>query len=132
MAQDNSIKTEYRRSNTETCSVCNELLSNIHRFFDALSEINNRFQHNWLTVDDIAKELKISKSIVYRLIRNGELEAVNIVENNGKISRKGHYRIQRKSLDNYINQRKVNPLPDKITYSRRSRNLQQVKNHLGL
>ncbi len=33
-----------------------------------------------ITSVDGAKELKISKSIVYRIIRNGELEAVNIVD----------------------------------------------------
>jgi DNA repair photolyase len=30
----------------------------------------------WLTVDDVAADLKLSKSIVYRIIRNGEMTAI--------------------------------------------------------
>ncbi len=91
-----------------------------------------RYNNDWLTVEDVAKELKISKSIVYRLIRNGELGAVNIVENEGKISLKGHYRIKRQSLENYLEQKKVKSLPAKPSRSNQPKNLRQVKNHLGL
>ena len=59
-----------------------------------LETARRSFTSDWLTVDEIAAELKISKSIVYRLIRNGELEAVDLVATNGKIARKGHYRIK--------------------------------------
>ncbi len=86
---------------------------------------------DWLTVDEIATELRISKTIVYRLIRSGELEAVNIVANNGKISQKGHYRVRRSSLNEYIECKKVKvlPLATDIPCTRR---FPQVKNHLGL
>ena len=60
-----------------------------------------------LTVDDIAAELKISKSVVYQLIRNGELDAVNLAPNAGKILKKGHYRIQRESLNNYPQAKRI-------------------------
>ena len=39
---------------------------------------------------EIDKELKLSKSIVYRIIRNGELEVVNFAETNTNIAQKGH------------------------------------------
>jgi excisionase family DNA binding protein len=54
---------------------------------------------DWLTVEEIATELNISRSVVYRLIRNGELEAVDLVDTNGKIARKGHYRISMTIID---------------------------------
>jgi transposase len=87
---------------------------------------------NWLTVDDIAKELKVSKSIVYRLIRHGELEAVDIVETNGEIPQKGHYRVKRSKLNQYLEHKKVKPFPNTSTHRTPSRRLPKVKNHLGL
>jgi len=125
------IQSDLNNSNNDKCQICKDLLASLHQFLDML---NGSEKHNdsWLTVDEVAKELKISKSIVYRLIRNKEIEAINVTPDNEKFARKGHYRIQHKSLDNYLNQRKVNPLPDKFTSSRQSRRLYQVKNHLGL
>jgi excisionase family DNA binding protein len=133
MLQNDLRKTDCKNNvNTENCSVCRELLSNMQQFFDMLNSANNNSNRNWLTVEQVADELKISKSIVYRLIRNGELEAINIVENNGKISKKGHYRINKKHLDKYLENKKVYSLPDKYKTSRRVRQFPNVKNHLGL
>ena len=86
----------------------------------------------WLTVDDIASELKVSKSIVYRLIRNGELEAVNIVETNGRTPKKGHYRTRRSSLEKYLESRKVRSAPSCKPESPRMPRLPRFKNYLGL
>ena len=86
---------------------------------------------DWLTAGEVAKELKISKSIVYRLIHHGELEAIDIVETNGEIAKKGHYRIQRSSLNQYLESKKVKPFPI-ITHTLGSKRLPEVKNHLGL
>ena len=116
----------------KNCSVCKDLLINIGRFFDMLETARRSFTSDWLTVDEIAAELKISKSIVYRLIRNGELEAVDLVATNGKIARKGHYRITRSSLNQFLESKKVRPLPNQVTHSACSRRLPKVKNHLGL
>ena len=87
---------------------------------------------DWLSVSDIAKELKISKTIVYRIIRNGELEAVDLVDTNGHIAQKGHYRIKRSSLNQYLESKKVKPLSDKPIHITRPRQYPKVKNHLGL
>ena len=87
---------------------------------------------HWLTVEEIANELKISKSIVYRLIRNGDLESVNLVETNGHIAQKGHYRIKRQWLQDYLEQKKVKPMPVKSRQPHQPRHLPKVKNHLGL
>ena len=114
------------------CSVCKDLLANLGRFLDLIETARRSFASDWLTVDEIAAELKISKSIVYRLIRNGELEAVDLVDTNGKIARKGHYRITRSSLNQFIESKKVKPLPNQVTHPSRSRRLPKVKNYLGL
>jgi excisionase family DNA binding protein len=121
-----------KMADSKNCSVCKDLLTNIGWFFDMLETARRSFTSDWLTVDEIAAELKISKSIVYRLIRNGELEAVDLVDTNGKIARKGHYRITRASLNQFLESRKVRPLPKQVTHPSRSRRLPRVKNHLGL
>ncbi len=119
-------------ADSKNCSVCKDLLINIGRFFDMLETARKSFTSDWLTVDEIAAELKISKSIVYRLIRNGELEAVDLVATNGKIARKGHYRVTRSSLNQFLESKKVRPSPNQVTHPSRSRRLPKVKNHLGL
>lgn len=104
----------------------------MNQFFDMLESARTSSASDWLTVDEVAKELKISKSIIYRLIRKGELEAVDLVDNKGKIVRKGHYRIMRSSLKQFLESKKVRSLPNQITHTARSRRLPKVKNHLGL
>ena len=100
--------------------------------FDMIDTSRRLPESDWLTVDEIARELRISKTIVYRLIRSGELEAVNIVENQGKIAQRGHYRIKRKSLDEYLAGKKVRPLPEPSKRKPHTRQFPKVKNHLGL
>ena len=119
-------------TDNKSCSVCQDLLANMQRFLDMLSTADKSSASDWLTVDDIAKELRISKSIVYRLIRNGELEAVNLVETNGQIAQKGHYRVKRYSLNQYLESKKIKPLTDNAHYISRRRQFPKVKNHLGL
>jgi len=114
------------------CSVCRDLLANLGRFFDILDTARRSFTSDWLTVEEIAAELKISKSIVYRLIRNGDLEAVDLVNTNGKIPLKGHFRIKRSSLNQFLESKKVRPLLKQVTHPSRSMHVPKVKNHLGL
>lgn len=116
----------------ENCSVCRDLLANLGRFIDMLETARRSFTSDWLTVDEVAAELKLSKSIVYRLIRNGELEAVDLVNASGKIARKGHYRVTRSSLNRFLESKKVKPSPTQVTPASRSKRLPKVKNHLGL
>jgi len=116
----------------KSCAVCRDLLANTRQFFDMLGTQGKSLASDWLTVNEIASELKISKTIVYRLIRNGELEAVNIVDANGHIAQRGHYRIKRSSLNQYLESKKVKPLPDNSHHISRHRQYPKVKNHLGL
>ena len=87
---------------------------------------------DWLTVESIAEELKISKSVVYRLIRNGELEAINIVGTDSHIPQRGHYRVRRSSLNSYLAAKKVEPVANEHVNIAPSRRFPRVKNHLGL
>ena len=89
-------------------------------------------ESDWLTVEEIAKELRISKNVVYRLIRNGEIEAIDIVENNGRIAQRGHYRINRTDLKKYIAAKKVKAFPAQSNHISRSMRPPKVTNHLGL
>ena len=120
------------QADSETCSVCQNLLNDMNRFFDMLERAKKLPASDWLTVEDIAEELKISKSIIYRLIRNGELEAVDVVETNGKLAKKGHYRIKRSSLNQYLEHKKVRPLNNRRQPSSPSPRFPKVKNYLGL
>jgi excisionase family DNA binding protein len=117
---------------SEACLLCEDLLKQMQRFFDLLESARKFHNSDWLTVEDIAGELKISKNVVYRLIRNGELEAVNVVGTNGHIAQRGHYRIKRSSLNKYLEAKKVNPIPDEPVRISRPRQFPKVKNHLGL
>jgi excisionase family DNA binding protein len=116
----------------EACLLCKDLLAQMQRFFDILQNARRSYESDWLTVEDIAKELKISKNVVYRLIRNGELEAVNVVGTNGHIAQRGHYRIKRSSLNKYLEAKKVNPMPDEPIRVSLPKRFPKVKNHLGL
>lgn len=116
----------------EACLLCKDLLAQMQRFFDMLQSACRTSESDWLTVEDIAEELKVSKNVVYRSIRNGELEAVNIVETNGHIAQRGHYRIKRSSLNNYLEVKKVKSLPDDSIRTSTPRRFPKVKNHLGL
>ena len=127
---DNSSNKQTQ--NNEACLLCEDLLKQIQRFFDMLQSARRSFESDWLTVEDIAEELKISKNVVYRLIRNGELEAVNVVGTDGHVPQRGHYRIKRSSLNKYLEAKKVKPLPDEPVRISRPRQFPKVKNHLGL
>jgi predicted transcriptional regulator len=124
---------DFKPADTGRCSVCKDLLANLGQFFDMLETARRSNTPEWLTVDDIAQELKISKSIVYRLIRNGELEAVDLVvsEVDG-LPQKGHYRIKRSALDRYLEAKKVKRPLDQPPRQAPSQRFPKVKNHLQL
>ena len=121
-----------KTSGNEACLLCEDLLKQMQRFFDMLQSARRSHNSDWLTVEDIAEELKISKNVVYRLIRNGELEAVNVVGTNGHIAQRGHYRIKRSSLSKYLEAKKVKPPPNEPVRISHLRQFPKVKNHLGL
>jgi excisionase family DNA binding protein len=76
-------------TDTDGCSVCRDLLANLGRFLEMLETARNSERSDWLTVDEVAKELRISKTEVCRLIHYGQLEAINIVGSNGRVPQRG-------------------------------------------
>ena len=122
---------DHGAADTDTCSVCKDLLANMQRFFGMLENARQSSTSEWMTVEEVARELKISKSIVYRIIRGGDLAAVDIVDADGHIARKGHYRIRRSSLKEYLELKRVRPLQNRIVQSH-PRRYPKVKDHLGL
>ena len=104
----------------ENSILCEDLLAQMQRFFDMLQNACRTSEVDWLTVENIAEELKISKNVVYRSIRNGH------------IAQRGHYRIRRSSLKKYLEAKKVKTLPDDPVRTSRPRRFPKVKNHLGL
>jgi len=126
-----NLGDEHRSSHSD-CSLCRDLLANTRRFFEMLQSVRESYTPDWLTVDEVAEELRISRTIVYRLIRHGELEAVNIVETDSRIAQKGHYRIRRSSLNNYLESKKVRPFSKGPSQRLKCKRFPDVKNHLGL
>ena len=114
-----------------TCHVCKDLLRNMEQFFKILED-SRAVTSEWLTVSDVAKELKISRNVVYRLIRNGKLQAVNVVETDGHEAQRGHYRIRRSELEEYLTSAKTTVTPDAKVRSQRNRRSPPVRNNLGL
>lgn len=104
----------------------------MQRFFEMLEDARRGFMSDWLTVEQVAEELKISKNVVYRLIRNGELEAINIVDTKGHVAQRGHYRINRADYQKYVAAKRVNSSPSPFAPGSRSRRFPKVRNHLGL
>ena len=78
------------------------------------------------------RDFPISKTIVYRIIRKGELEAIDIVETGDEIAKKGHYRIERSSLKQYLEHKKVKPFTNTSKHRTQPRHFPKVKNYLGL
>ena len=50
-----------------------------------------------LSVSEVAKLLKVNKNFVYKIINNGELEAVKI----------GSIKVKREALDRYVNEQRI-------------------------
>jgi excisionase family DNA binding protein len=132
MREKSNNLSDRHRNIPPDCSVCRDLLANTKRFFELLQNARESHTPDWLTVDEVAGELKISRTIVYRLIRHGELEAVNIVETDGRIAQRGHYRIRRSSLNNYLESKKVRPFSEEPSQRLKCKRFPDVKNHLGL
>jgi hypothetical protein len=55
----------------------------------------------FLRPTDVARELQISLSAVYNLIRCGDLVAIDVAPSRGRRGH-AHYRIRRQSLDDFV------------------------------
>jgi hypothetical protein len=113
------------------CLICKDLVGNLQQFFGMLENARKSPDSEWMTIEEVASELKISRSIVYRIIRSGDLAAVDIVDSSGHVAKKGHPRIRRSSLKDYLELKRVKP-PQSQTMPSHPGRYPRVKNHLGL
>jgi excisionase family DNA binding protein len=81
----------------------------------------------WLSVEDVAKELHLSLSQVYLWINYGKLEAFNL----GVGKCRAFYRIRRSSLEKFLEGKIMNAQPQKTTTVRPKR-LAKIPNYLEL
>ncbi len=144
MPQPSNHENDSGQADSVGCSICTDLLASLNRFFVLIGTAQSCGASEWLTVDEVAGELKVSKAVVYRLIRNCELKAVNLArksaDNGGdedkrddKGASKGCYRVQRRWLKAYLDSKIVKPLPGplpEVSYQPRRR--AKVQDHLGL
>jgi excisionase family DNA binding protein len=126
-----SDKTDQNGTSPGDCSL-RDLLAYLQRRFDPHETARHYRESPWLTVQEVARELRLSTSIVYRLIHHGELKAVDVVDRNGAVPARGHYRIRRSSLDEYLASREVKQPLTQVTPPHAPRQPQKVRNHLGL
>ena len=122
------------KAGSNRCQTCKDLLADMEKFFAIPQNARSNAAPDWLTVDDIAKKLKISKSLVYQLIRNGRLEAVNPAKTNNRIIKRELYRIPRASFERYVETSKVIPssVPPIRKPHRHPHHQWRVKDYLGL
>ncbi len=144
MSQPSNHQNDSGQADSVGCSICTDLLVSLNRFFALIERGRGPGASEWLTVDEVAGELKVSKAVVYRLIRNCELKAVNLAkkiadtEGDGgheddKGASKGCYRIQRRWLKAYLDRKIVRPLPEplpEVSYQPKHR--AKVRDRLGL
>ena len=123
-----------QNENVSHCSGSNAP-QNLEGLCSQIGELIATLRHNqptpsgWLDVQDVAKELKISRNRVYEIIRSGEIEAVNLAENG---SQKNHYRIKREYLDEYLEAKRVVPLSKAIRKKGSMNHVPKVPNRLRI
>jgi excisionase family DNA binding protein len=77
------------------------------------AEYRSGMAARFMTVEEVAEELAITRTQAYTMVRDGELPAI-------KIGRKGHWRVERSRLEEYIQAKyaetaeyvRANPLTD--------------------
>ena len=78
-----------------------EILERIAAHLAALREAQERNTREWLTVEEAANELQVSRDTIERLIGCGKLKAAEIATDESKGFRR-RYRIKREWLDAYL------------------------------
>ncbi len=59
--------------------------------------------HEWLSPNDVARELSLHPNTVYKMIQKGELRSYNCSVD----GKRNYYRIRRVDLDDYLDCRKL-------------------------
>ena len=97
------------------------VLTQIEEHLAALRAEHARSPEDWLTVEEVAKALKLSRDTVERLIGSGQLKAAAIDTPRGR-GRRSRHRIRRDWMDEFMQQRtaaKTSPVPPATRHKRR-------------
>ncbi len=77
------------------------LLARIEAHLDAIRNAHETANHEWLTVAEVAAELRVSRATVERLIHAGHLQAATITTSQGRGSRH-RFRVRRAWIDAFL------------------------------
>lgn len=77
------------------------VLEQIEQHLSAIRNGDGKSEREWLTIQDAADELQVSRDTIERLIGSGKLRASEITTNKG-IGQRHRYRIRRDWLDQYL------------------------------
>lgn len=78
-----------------------DVLRRIEAYLAALNDVQPPTPREWLTVSEVAKELRVSRDTIERLIGSGQLRATCVRTSNGR-GRRNRYRIHRDWLNEYL------------------------------
>ena len=88
-----------------------------------IQAIDNHGQGSrWLTIQEVALRLHVSRDTVERWINTGEIRAVDVSGRRGKSPCRSSWRISVKGLEAFIESR-TNRLPTNLPPTRRNRNV---------
>lgn len=78
-------------------------------------------QGHWLTIREVAGNLRISRDTVERWIHNGQVKAIDVSKDSCDASHRPCWRINSASLDNFLQARLNRPPSPKRIYPKRHR-----------
>ncbi len=100
-----------------------EVLERLEEHLLSMRKERVKSPQDWLTLDEAADELRVSRDTVERLVASGQIRAVTIETPRSK-GRRSLYRIQRTWIDDYMQTRvrpttpPVRPIPRRRRHSR--------------
>ena len=97
-----------------------QLLERIEEHLAALRAGNGKSPQEWLTVKEVAEELKVSRDTIERIIASGKLQATAIETPKGR-GKRGRYRVRRDWMEDFMMRQVRRRAPTSNGRSRRCR-----------
>ena len=93
------------------------------RGFDSAAERRHRraLDEQWLTIQEVADRLRVSRDTVERWIHAGYLRAVDVTAGNGQVQHRSSWRISAASVAQFLERRANRPLLPGRSRPRRKR-----------
>ncbi|HSA29792.1 MAG TPA: excisionase family DNA-binding protein [Phycisphaerae bacterium] len=106
------------------------VLEQIEEHLAALRTNRPAWHNEWLTVEEAARQMKLSRDTIERLIGSGQLKAAAIDTPRGK-GRRRRFRIQREWVDEFMRARVGSSVPIVHSLSRRRRRARTDHDFIG-